>query len=317
MTSMAFSGKATSPLARLQASSQVSLFGACLLAGGFIILAVDIDTGSSDFFLPGPQCTDKNCRGHKVFQTGQSSTAVDQHKNVSLSFGDGSTVEGDIFTDTVILAGLTATTQAVVAATQYSDDFALANSPSDGLLGLAFESIGQTGSSPVFQTLVIEGQLTSPVFGVTLLDDGGELFVGGTDATAFTGSLAFADLTTTDPPAFWEITASSVSVGKKPVITHRHDAIVDSGTTFLVVDLDSATKIFAAIPGSRNATDEVGEGFFTIPCNEIPSDVSFTVASKAFTLSPDTLNFGQVSEGSNECVAGIMGADEGKQLSLE
>ena len=281
------------------------------------IPSVDFDTGSSDFFLPGPECTDANCQGHKVFQTGQSSTAVDQHKTFSIEFADGSTVAGEIFTDTVNLAGLTATKQAVVAATQYSDGFVLANSPPDGLLGLAFESIANTGASPVFQTLVTEGQTTSSVFGVTLLDNGGELFLGGTDTSAFTGSLAFADLIVTDPPAFWEITASSVSVGNKRVVTRAQDAIVDTGTTLLIVDPNSATEIFAAISGSRNAANEVGEGFFTIPCNDIPSDVSFTVAGEAFTLSPDTLNFGQVSKGSSDCIASIIGADLGKQLSLE
>ncbi|EKM48967.1 uncharacterized protein PHACADRAFT_265944 [Phanerochaete carnosa HHB-10118-sp] len=271
---------------------------------------VDFDTGSSDFFLPGPDCTE-NCEGHKVFETGQSSTAVDQHKTFEIEFADDSTVSGEIFTDTVNLAGLTATKQAVVAATQYSSGFAIANSPPDGLLGLAFESIASTGDSPVFQTLVTQGQTTESVFGVTLLDNGGELFLGGTDTTAFTGSLAFANLIVTDPPAFWEITASGVSVGSRRVVTEAQDAIVDTGTTLLIVDPNSANEIFAAIPGAENAERTLGEGFFTIPCDEIPSDVSFTVAGKAFTLSADTLNFGQLEEGSSQCVAGIMGADEG------
>lgn len=210
------------------------------------------------------------------------------------------------------LAGLVATGQAVVAATQYSDGFALANSPPDGLLGLAFESIANTGSSPVFQTLVTQGATTESVFGFTLLDNGGELFLGGTDTTAFTGSLTFAPLIVTDPPAFWEITAQSVSVGNTRVVTRAQDAIVDTGTTLLIVDPTSARNIFARINGARSATNTVGEGFFTIPCNDIPTDVSFTIAGKAFTLSADTLNFGALEEGSNECVAGIMGANEGE-----
>lgn len=276
---------------------------------------MDFDSGSSDFFLPGPDCTE-NCEGHKVFETGQSSTAVDQHKTFSIEFADGSTVAGEIFHDTVSLAGLVATNQAVVAATQYSDGFAIANSPPDGLLGLAFESIANTGSPPVFQTLVTERKTTQSVFGVTLLDDGGELVVGGTDTSAFTGALSFAPLIVTNPPAFWEITAQSVSVGNRRVVTRAQDAIVDTGTTLLIVDPNSATAIYRAIPGSRSAANEIGEGFFTIPCNEIPTDVSFTVAGKAFTLSADTLNFGQIEEGSNECVGGIMGADEGKRLGI-
>lgn len=274
-------------------------------------MIVDFDTGSSDFFLPGPACT-ANCQGHKVFNTAASSTAVDQRKKFTTSFGDGSSVNGEIFKDTVSLGGLVATGQAVVAATQYSAGFAIADSPPDGLLGMAFESIAQTALPPVFQTLVSESKTTSSVFGFTLLDNGGELFLGGTDTTAFTGSLTFAPLIVTNPPAFWEISAQSVSVGTTKVVTRAQDAIVDTGTTLLIVDPTSATEIYAKIPGARSATNTVGEGFFTIPCNEIPTDVSFTVGGKAFTLSADTLNFGPVSEGSNSCVGGIMGADEGK-----
>ncbi|GJE92525.1 acid protease [Phanerochaete sordida] len=271
---------------------------------------VDFDTGSSDFFLPGPKCT-TNCQGHKVFQTGSSSTAVDQHKTFSIEFGDGSTVAGEIFKDTVSLGGLVATGQAVVAATQYSEGFAIANSPPDGLLGMAFQSIANTGDSPVFPTLVSQGKTSSSVFGFTLLDDGGELFLGGTDTTAFTGSLTFTPLIVTNPPAFWEISVSSASVGATKVVTRAQDAIVDTGTTLLIVDPTSATAIHNKIPGAASAARTVGQGFFTIPCNEIPSNVGFTIAGKTFTLSADTLNFGPVSEGSNSCVSGIMGANEG------
>ena len=274
-------------------------------------IAVDFDTGSSDFFLPGPRCTE-NCEGHKVFNTAASSTAVDQHKTFSIEFGDGSTVQGEIFHDTVSLAGLVATGQAVVAATQYSDGFAIANSPPDGLLGMAFESIANTASPPVFQTLVSEGKTTQSVFGFTLLDTGGELFLGGADTTAFTGAMTFAPLIVTDPPAFWEISVQGASVGTTKVVTRAQDAIVDTGTTLLIVDPTSATAIHAKIPGAASAARQIGQGFFTIPCDAVPSDVSFEIAGKSFAISSDTLNFGPITTGSNECVSGIMGANEGK-----
>ena len=274
-------------------------------------ILVDFDTGSSDFFLPGQDCT-ANCEGHKVFNTAASSTAVDQHETFTTEFGDGSSVDGEIFEDTVSLGGLIATQQAVVAATQYSDGFTLENFPPDGLLGMAFESIAQTASPPVFQTLVNQGKTSSSVFGFTLLDDGGELFLGGTDTSAFTGNLTFTPLIITDPPAFWEISVSSASVGSTRVVTRAQDAIVDTGTTLLIVDPTSASEIHARIRGARSAAGEIGPGFFTIPCNEIPSNVGFTIGGETFTLSADTLNFGPIEEGSNVCVSGIMGADEGK-----
>ncbi|EJD01642.1 acid protease, partial [Fomitiporia mediterranea MF3/22] len=270
---------------------------------------VDFDTGSSDLFLPGPACTDQNCAGHKIYNTGASSTAADQDQTVQLEFGDGSTVSGEVFHDTVSIAGLTATNQAVVAASQYSSGFALDVSPPDGLMGMAFQAISNSDSPPVFQTFVAEGQTDSPVFGFTLLDSGGELFLGGTDTSAFTGSLTFTPLIT--QPAFWEISAQSVSVGNQAVVTSAQDAIADTGTTLFIVDTDSAQAIYAAIPGSADASQTVGQGFFTVPCNAIPDNVNVILGGTAFTLSPDTFNLGQVSDGSNDCVGGIIADDIG------
>lgn len=209
------------------------------------------------------------------------------------------------------MAGLTATGQAVVAASQYSSGFDLADFPPDGLMGMAFQSIANTGDSPVIMSLISQGKTTDSVYGVTLLDNGGELFIGGTDTTAFTGSLTNAPLITT--PAFWEISVEGASVGNTKVVTRAQDAIVDTGTTLLIVDNNSANEIFAKVPGAASAARTVGEGFFTIPCNEVPSDISIEIAGKSFTLSADTINFGQLEAGSNDCVAGIMGdSSEGK-----
>lgn len=313
---METSGKARFLLARLRAPSQVShLHNVDYLRHLKLCHPVDFDSGSSDFFLPGVDCTDANCQGHKIFNTAESSTAVDQHQTFSIEFADGTTVSGEIFEDTVTLAGLTATGQAVVAASQYSTGFDLADFPPDGLMGMAFQSIANTGDSPVIMTLISQGQTTESVYGVTLLDNGGELFIGGTDTTAFTGSLTNAPLITT--PAFWEISVAGASVGNTRVVTRAQDAIVDTGTTLLIVDNNSANEIFARIPGAASAARTVGEGFFTIPCNNIPNDVTIDIAGKSFTVSADTLNFGELEAGSNECVAGIMGdSSEGMFCAL-
>jgi cathepsin D len=67
---------------------------------------VNFDTGSSDLFLPSPSC-DSSCSGHKLYDPDASSTARDISKTFSLAFGDGSTVDGNQFTDVVSIAGLT------------------------------------------------------------------------------------------------------------------------------------------------------------------------------------------------------------------
>lgn len=68
--------------------------------------SVDFDTGSSDLFLPGPNCG-STCSGHTAYNPRKSSTSNDVGQSFSLQFGDGSTVSGEQYTDTVSIAGLT------------------------------------------------------------------------------------------------------------------------------------------------------------------------------------------------------------------
>jgi len=67
--------------------------------------AVDFDTGSSDLFVPSKKCG-SSCSGHERYDPRTSSTSHDLGKTFSLSYGDGSTVNGEEYSDNVIVAGL-------------------------------------------------------------------------------------------------------------------------------------------------------------------------------------------------------------------
>lgn len=73
---------------------------------------VDFDTGSSDLFLPGSDC-DAFCDGHTKYDPSESSQSKGLGATFQLSYGGGSTVEGEQLecTDTVTFAGLTANNQ--------------------------------------------------------------------------------------------------------------------------------------------------------------------------------------------------------------
>lgn len=75
---------------------------------------MDYDTGSSDLFLPASTC-DSTCSGHTLYDPSSSSTAQALGQPFNLSYGDGSTVSGDQYTDTVEIAGLTSTNQTLGA----------------------------------------------------------------------------------------------------------------------------------------------------------------------------------------------------------
>ena len=66
---------------------------------------VDFDTGSSDLFIPSTNCN-SSCSGHEKYNTSASSTSHDLKKSFTLTYGDGSNVSGEQYTDVVTISGL-------------------------------------------------------------------------------------------------------------------------------------------------------------------------------------------------------------------
>lgn len=59
---------------------------------------IDFDTGSSDLWVPSSSC--KSCGSHKKFNPSTSSTSKKQSGTFEISYGDGSSASGPIYTDT-------------------------------------------------------------------------------------------------------------------------------------------------------------------------------------------------------------------------
>ena len=83
----------------------VILFFFCSIWPSDLACTVDFDTGSSDLFVPSSTCGE-TCSGHEVYNPGDSSTSTDLGKPFSLSYGDGSTVSGEQYSDKVTIDGL-------------------------------------------------------------------------------------------------------------------------------------------------------------------------------------------------------------------
>lgn len=260
---------------------------------------VDFDSGSSDLFLPSKDC-DATCSGHTAYDTSASSTSQALGKTFSLAYGDGSTVSGDQFIDTVSIAGLTATNQTLGAATKYSDGFSSANFPADGLMGMGFQSISEYNAPPVFQSLVAAGQTSEPVFAMKLTASGSELTIGGLNNDLFTGEFTYVPVT---QEGYWQVDFDGVKVAGAEVVA-KNACIVDSGTTLVIGDTANVKALYAKIPGAKEDAS-IGAGFYTFPCSATLPEVSFTFAGKDFPFT-STLNFGPVSQGSSDCVGGVI-----------
>lgn len=141
-----------------------------------------------------------------------------------MSYGDGSTVSGNQFVDTVSIAGLTATNQTLGAATKYSDGFSSANFPADGLMGMGFQSISEYNAPPVFQSLVAEGQTSDPVFAMKLTTNGSELTIGGLNSDLYTGEFTYVPVT---QEGYWQVAFDALNVAGEKVVDSTA-CIIDS-----------------------------------------------------------------------------------------
>ncbi|KAG0706463.1 aspartic peptidase domain-containing protein [Suillus ampliporus] len=259
---------------------------------------IDCDTGSTDFFLPGPSCGDA-CSGHKVYNPNSSSTAEPLGRTFTVEYSDGSMATGDLYTDTVSLAGFTATAQTLGVASLYSYEFSSENFGADGLMGMAFESVSRFGADSVFQTLVSQGAVPESVFAFKLASSGSELRVGGVNSALYQGSFTYTPVT---QQGYWQIAGDAIGINGNEIV-NGFSAIVDTGTTLIMGDTSYVSQLYATI----NATD-IGGGVYSLPCDAMPN-VSITLGGKSFALSAETFNFGTYGSSGNTCLGGIVGGD--------
>lgn len=275
---------------------------------------VVFDTGSSDILLPSASCN-STCDGHSRYDPSQSTTSVNLNQTFSLTYGDGSSAVGELYSDDVLIGGYEAVNQTLGAAVTYSANFQAPTFNSDGLLGLGFPQISVYGQPPVFQTLISDGAVPESLFGITLSSVSGksELMIGATDTEMYNqSSMVYVSVSLA---AYWQIRMDGLM---RPGLNNSGDvvianttsyaeAIVDTGTTLIVTSDDNAQKYYADVPGAE-LVPSLGSGVWSVPCDSIGSILpSITFGGQAFAVSSSTFNLGQVSDNSTNCVAGLAG----------
>uniref|UniRef100_A0A667IPZ7 Peptidase A1 domain-containing protein n=1 Tax=Lynx canadensis TaxID=61383 RepID=A0A667IPZ7_LYNCA len=125
----------------------------------FLVL---FDTGSSNLWVPSTYCKSQACSNHNTFNPSMSSTYQNNGQTYTLYYGSGSL--------TVLLGYDTVTVQNIVIHNQEfglseiepSNPFYYANF--DGILGMAYPNLAVGNSPTVMESMMQQGQLTSPIF---------------------------------------------------------------------------------------------------------------------------------------------------------
>ncbi|KAJ7178212.1 acid protease [Mycena filopes] len=264
---------------------------------------IDFDTGSSDLWIPSSACTSSTCSAKSKYKATSSSTGVKKTGTFSIEYGDGSTVSGPVYTDTVTVAKIAAKKQYFSPVTTLSSSFS--GDPIDGILGLAFPAISNLNENPFFNTADAAGSVDANQFGFYLAASGSELYLGGTNDALYTGEIEFNAVDSSG--GFWQATGAKAKVGTKSVVTGI-ETIIDSGTTLAYGPPADVKKIFAAVTGSK--VFDATNGYYSFPCATPPS-ISFNYGGKDWTISADNINLGVTKTGSKDCVASLAAQDLG------
>ncbi|XP_077527631.1 cathepsin E-B-like isoform X2 [Haemaphysalis longicornis] len=176
---------------------------------------VVFDTGSSDLWVPSVMCAGREsiCSLHQQYDSAKSSTHVSNGTHVNISYAGG-TVYGEVATDAVTIGNCTVKNQRFLQVDSRPGT-AFATAKFDGILGLAYPSMSLLGASPVFDSMIEQGVIRSPVFSVFLRRgagatgkpyavDGGEVYFGGIDADHYTGELFYVPVS---ERGYWQLTA--------------------------------------------------------------------------------------------------------------
>lgn len=243
-------------------------------------------------------------QGNHVFLGPKSSSSFkDSGKPFNVTYGQGS-VAGNIIADNVNLAGLVLDQHVFGVALVESDDFTN-GTLADGLMGLAQSPLSSQGVLTPVESLAKQGSISEAItsYKLSRFTDGlndGEITFGGLDESKF-DSKSLVTVDNINQLGFWEAPLT-VSVDGQDLGLNGRTAILDTGTTLLIIPTADAEAIHAMIPGAK--TDNQGD--FIIPCTN-KAVVSLTFGGQAFDINPVDILFLPVDPNDlqGDCVSGI------------
>ncbi|KAJ6570186.1 acid protease [Mycena vulgaris] len=265
--------------------------------------AIILDSGSGDFWVESDVCTSESgggCGNHTFLGEDSSTSFVNTKKPWSITYGSGS-ASGDLISETIVLAGMKLPKHTFGVAHSISQSFS-GDTVADGLMGLGKAGLSNQKTPTPVQALANAGLIDAAITSYRLprlLDhtNNGEVTFGGLDETKFDRSSLVTIKTTNSD--FWIANFSGVTVNGASVAIAGNIALMDTGTTLLVVPANDAAAIHAKIPGAK-----LTNGHYTVPCNTDAS-VAMEFGGKSFPINSKDLPFASNGRTTGDCTSGI------------
>lgn len=186
-----------------------------------------------------------------------------------------------------MVGGTTVTSQAVEAAETVSSEFE-SDAASDGLLGLAFDSINTASPNQVptfFENAI--ATLAAPLFTANLKKGAaGNYNFGYIDTSEYTGSITYVAVNTAN--GFWEFTGNGYAIGSGSFVSTSIDAIADTGTTLLYLPAAAVKAYYAMVSG---ATNSASQGGYIFPCSATLPSITLGIGSYKAVVPGSYINY--------------------------
>ncbi|KAI1778474.1 endothiapepsin [Hypoxylon cercidicola] len=269
-------------------------------------LNLDFDSGSSDLWVFSTEQPASSVNGQTQYDPSSSTSAKKVNGATwDISYGDGSSSNGVVYTDVVTVGGVSFDSQAVEAASKVSAQFT-SDTNNDGLLGLAFSSINTV--QPTAQKTFFDNVAPSLDTAVWTADlkyhEAGTYDFGVIDDSKYTGDITYTDVDSSD--GFWMFTSSGYSVGHNASVKAAgFKGIADTGTTLAMLPTSVVTAYYRQVSGAKM---DSSQGGYTFPCDATLPDFQFSVEGATFSIPGQYINYAPVDD--STCFGGIQ-SDEG------
>lgn len=264
-------------------------------------IGVDIDTGSSDLWVPDVSLAGQGVAQFGTYDPSQSSSSQDTGNSFQIQYGDGSTTQGEFYTDEITFGS------AVLQGFQFAD--ATTATPGTGILGIGLESL----EAPVMDGYGLEytnfpialknaGYIDKAVYSLYLDSPSattGSLLFGGYDSAKISGNLV--TLPHSGEALRLDVTLNSINVNGQ-VIQSNAPMNLDSGTTWTYF----SDSIYNAIVKKLGGSGSTYKSFPIVPCS---ASGTIEYVFNGITISVPVSDL-LLQYGTNQCVVGVFGGGD-------